>query len=173
VFKNKGFLYGLGLGLILGASLLYLMNIALIKTNNLTDDLPAIPSTPQATETVKPTPTVAPFKAIATLVPVATTNAPATALPVKSVKPSTPVTPDASADVPTNINVIINEGMNSSDVAELLFDKGVILDLNGFEKLLDKLKLDRVIHYGSYTFSADQNMDEVINQITTLKKSLK
>jgi hypothetical protein len=177
VFKNKGFLYGLGLGLILGASLLQLMNFAVIKGKGIDNTVST--ASPMPSATVKPSAT--PIASLRSPQPSAVNrpNSPNTATPAAptSVKPEVnktdvPATPKpaGSAVVSSKVDVIIEEGMNSSQVADLLFNKGVITDRTVFDDALGHLKLDRTIHYGTYTFNPNENIPDIINKITWQKR---
>jgi hypothetical protein len=174
VFKNKGFLYGLGVGLILGASLLQLMNFAAIdhitisnETQNLSPSI--LPSTTPLTS-IKPIATVKPAA------PTKTTKAPdppssttvSTPVITRTEKPTVP-TPVATLADPSGITVLIQNGMTSSEVANLLFNKGIILDKKAFDDALSQLKLDRIIRIGSFTFLPNEKDEIIINKITRRK----
>jgi hypothetical protein len=168
VFKNKGFLYGLGLGLILGASLLQLMNFAMLGNPTKTNDLPTASPTPS----ISPSPSASPKSSIApvtTVKPTVTAAIPATpgsptatvTAVTKTVEPSAP-----TASEPSNSTVIIEKGMTSSEVATLLYEKGIISDRITFDDSLSHLKLDRVIRAGTYTFLPNEKDSEIIDIIT-------
>jgi hypothetical protein len=171
VFKNKGFLYGLGLGLILGAGLLQLMNFAVLDDKTITFDTqtssPSIAPTIAAAATVEPVTTVKPVdKVNAPITP--SSSAASTPAITKSEEPATP-TPAAVDANPAGIIVLIQTGMSSSEVASLLFNKGIIADQKAFDDSLSHLKLDRIIRIGSYTFLPNEKDEDIINKITTNK----
>ena len=171
MFKNKGFLYGLGLGLILGASLLQLMNFAVLDNKTLINETPT--SSPSILPSIVPVETV---KSISTVKPISSANAPETpsSTPVtspvitKTDEPNPP-TPVASMADPSVKIVLIETGMSSAEVASLLFNKGIITDQKAFDNSLNHLKLDRIIRVGSYTFLPNEKDEDIINKITTKK----
>ena len=175
MFKNKGFLYGLGLGLILGASLLQLMNFAVLDNKTLINETqtssPSI--SPSILTSIVPVETAKP---ISTVKPISTANAPETpsSTPVTSpvitkTDEPTPPTPVASMADPSAKIVLIETGMSSAEVASLLFNKGIITDQKAFDNSLNHLKLDRIIRIGSYTFLPNEKDEDIINKITTKK----
>ncbi|MEX2462234.1 MAG: hypothetical protein WD469_13220 [Paenibacillaceae bacterium] len=171
MFKNKGFLYGLGLGLILGAGLLQLMNFAVLddKTNsNVVASLPpSISPSKKPVASIRPVETV---KQAETAITPQTPSSTAVATPViaKTGKPATP-TPVATMVNPVGKLVIIENGMTSAEVANLLFSEGIIADQKAFDDALSHLKLDRIIRIGTYTFLPAEKDEDIINRITTHK----
>jgi hypothetical protein len=191
VFKNKGFLYGLGLGMILGATLLQLMNFSgvnqtitkvspsasptsSISPSSAPDQSPTTKTTIDPVESIKPTQTtVKPDTPNITAVPAPVVS--------KTEEPAVPKTEDTQIDEPVKptpvatvtdpsaINIIIERGMTSSEVASLLFNKGIIADRKSFDESLSHLKLDRIIRIGTFTFLPGQEDSDIINQITTHK----
>jgi hypothetical protein len=174
VFKNKGFLYGLGLGLILGASLLQLMNFAVIDDKTLTNETQT--SSPSITPSTAPLASIAPIATVKATKPTETTNNPdapssttvSTPAITKTEIPTTPK-PVAAVTNPSDTTVLIVKGMTSSEVSSLLFDKGIITDQKAFDKELSQLKLTRIIRIGNYRFLPDEKVEDIINKITTRK----
>jgi hypothetical protein len=176
VFNNKGFLYGLGLGLILGASLLQLMSFAVIKSKGISEQV--LIASPTSSAAIKPisTPSASvnsPKVSVAVTPDSPNASTPATHTSVKpevnkTDAPSTPK-PAGAPEGSSKVEVIIEEGMNSSQVAALLFNKGIITDRMAFDDALGHLKLDRTIHYGTYTFALNENSPDIINKITWQK----
>ncbi|QGQ96258.1 hypothetical protein EHS13_15910 [Paenibacillus psychroresistens] len=180
MFKNKGFLYGLGLGLILGAGLLQLMNFSVMDDKTINNEIQS-PS-PSISPSVVPTASLAPFSTIKPTKPTETTDIPAapsstpTTIPVetpaasKTDEPAVPTTAPAATIVdPSGTSVIIENGMTSSEVSSLLFEKGIIEDKKAFDNALSQLKLDRIIRIGTFTFLPDEKDEDIINKITTRK----
>lgn len=163
MFKNKGFLYGLGLGLIVGASLLQLMSLV-VHTSSA-----ALPAQNTGAPTIAPLQAVS-FPPAASIKPAksAAIAPPATASPVNV---DTPQSPEAPTVSPALYTVEIKKGMNSYDVSNLLFGQGIIVDKVAFETALDNRKLDRVIQYGTYRFYPKENVAQIINAITAKKSS--
>ncbi|MDB5052059.1 MAG: hypothetical protein JWM44_109 [Bacilli bacterium] len=174
MFKNKGFLYGLGLGLILGACLLQLMNFAVIKGKDLTNDTTKASPSPTPSASLIPIvkPTTEPVASVKPVESINPPSSPALSTPIvsKTVEPSTPAASATSPKDAIMTTVVINEGMDSSQVADLFLSKAVITDRVAFEGALNRLKLDRIIHYGTYTFNPKDSIQEIINKITTVKK---
>jgi hypothetical protein len=168
VLKNKGFLYGLGLGLILGASLLQLMNFAVFGNRTITNDLPTASPSPSSS----PSPSASPISSpapVKTIKPTETTanpskpDVPSASVPTatKAVEPSVPAVAE-----PVNNVITIEKGMTSSEVADLFYNKGIIPDRKSFDDALSELKLDRVIRAGTYTFLPKEKNSEIIDKIT-------
>jgi hypothetical protein len=172
VFKNKGFLYGLGLGLILGACLLQLMNFAVIKGKDLSNDTTQASPTPSASLIPIVKPTTEPVVSVKPVESINRPSSPTLSTPnvSKTVEPSMPAASATSPKDSIKTTVVINEGMDSSQVADLFLSKAVITDREAFEGALNRLKLDRIIHYGTYTFNPKESIQEIINTITTVKK---
>jgi outer membrane biosynthesis protein TonB len=189
VFKNKGFLYGLGIGLILGACLLQLMNFAVLDNKTISNGI----SSPSPSSSISPSPVQSPTTK-ATVEPIKTTKPTQTVkqpeLPTTSVVPSPKVTKTAEPVVstpkvtktetpveptpivaanPSAIEIIIERGMTSSEVASLLFNKGIISDEKAFDDSLSHLKLDRIIRIGTFVFLPNEKDSDIINKITTHK----
>jgi hypothetical protein len=171
VFRNKGFLYGLGLGLILGASLLQLMNFAVVTGKSISSNVIT------ASPTIAPTSlSEAPMRPATTVKPTETTNNPdkpsspitSTTAITKTEKPTSP-TPVSNRADSSGIIVLIEKGMTSSEVANLLFSKGIISDHKAFDDSLGNLKLDRIIRVGTYTFLPNEKDEDIINKITIHK----
>jgi hypothetical protein len=129
-----------------------------------------------------PSPTIAPASSsavsmdpITTVKPTETTNnpdkpsSPITSTPAitKTEIPASP-TPVNKADS-SGIIVLIENGMTSSEVANLLFNKGIISDRKAFDDSLGLLKLDRIIRVGTYTFLPNEMDEDIINKITIHK----
>jgi cytoskeletal protein RodZ len=174
VFKNKGFLYGLGLGLILGASLLQLMNFAVIDNKPISQETQT--SSPSISPSSTPLASLEPFATVKATKPTETTNNPdapsstnvSTPAITKTEIPAAP-TPVATLTNPAGTTVLIVNGMTSSEVSSLLFDKGVITDQKAFDKELSQLKLTRIVRIGTYSFLPNENVEDIINKITTRK----
>ncbi|MGI6698008.1 MAG: endolytic transglycosylase MltG [Clostridiales bacterium] len=64
------------------------------------------------------------------------------------------------------INLVIPEGASGSEVAALLFEKGLIDNERDFKKRLMDLKLDRRIICGAYSIPEAEDMDSIIERIT-------
>jgi hypothetical protein len=178
VFKNKGFLYGLGVGLILGACLLQLMNFAVLDNKTISSETqtPSPSPSPSISPATAPLASIEPFATVKAAKPTETTNAPdkpssapvSTPAITKTEEPASPTPVTALAD-PAGSTIHIESGMTSSEVASLLFDKGTITDQKAFDNALSHLKLDRIIRVVTLTFLPDEKYEDIINKITTHK----
>lgn len=65
-----------------------------------------------------------------------------------------------------NVDVQIKAGMLASDVAELLSEAGVIADKDAFELRLKEQRRTPKIRSGVYSFALGEDMDSVIEKIT-------
>jgi hypothetical protein len=174
VFKNKGFIYGLGVGLIIGASLLQLMNFAVMDDKTLSNESQS--ASPSISPYTDPLPSLAPISSTKAAKPAETARTPdkPSASPISTpeiTKTEEPVKPAPVATVADpNVNsILIESGMTSSEVAGMLFDKGIITDEKVFDNALSHLKLDRIIRVGTFTFLPNEKDEDIINQITTRK----
>ena len=64
------------------------------------------------------------------------------------------------------VNLVIPKGASGSEVAALLFERGLIDNEWDFEKRLMDLKLDRKIIYGVYSIHEEEDIDSIIERIT-------
>jgi hypothetical protein len=178
VFKNKGFLYGLGLGLILGASLLQLMNFSVLDNKTIVNETQS--ASPSISPSIEPIASLEPFATVKPIKPTETTAIPeapsstpksvpvATPAVSKTEEPATP-TPAATIAAVSGTSVLIENGMTSSEVSSLLFKKGIIADQKAFDSALSQLKLDRIIRIGTFNFLPDETDEDIINKITMRK----
>lgn len=69
-------------------------------------------------------------------------------------------------DAKRTVNLVIPEGASGSEVAVLLFERGLIDSERDFKRRLMDLKLDRRIIYGVYSIPEDDGIDSIIERIT-------
>jgi len=214
VIKNRSFMLGLGIGLLLGAILLQLMITAGkalptkeqvvkeaakldLKVTSKADKLltkeewaalndqivepdkdaepvkDSVKSNKPSDPSASPSPVVKPKAATSPKVVVAPStpltpkqsdvNQPNTStIPISTIAPKTSLSPDA-------ISVRIPNGINLSEVADLLSKTGVIEDKKGFLRAADKRGVTKVIQYGNYTFDLAESLDSIIDKLTTIK----
>lgn len=63
------------------------------------------------------------------------------------------------------INVVIPSGAASSEIAQLLADKGVIKDTKSFLARVSERRVSSKFHSGSYSFVAGEDINSVINKL--------
>ncbi|WP_144933105.1 endolytic transglycosylase MltG [Paenibacillus sp. 32O-W] len=73
---------------------------------------------------------------------------------------------DAENGNAANVDVQIKAGMLASDVAELLSEAGIVADKDAFESRLKEQKRTPKIRSGVYSFAPGEDMDSVIEKIT-------
>ncbi|TMV52061.1 endolytic transglycosylase MltG [Paenibacillus mesophilus] len=167
MFKNRLFLYGLGLGLIAGAVMLQLM----FKV----DEMERLPTVEQLQAdagklSYKVVPKEQPVysdKEIEAIKQKAAEEernkiAKQTAAPA----PAPTNAPPAQAVVKTIKTVYISERMDASQVADMLANAGVLPDSAGLVASLNQKKLTTRIRAGSYSFEDQPSVDDVIAKIT-------
>ncbi len=69
------------------------------------------------------------------------------------------------------IEVIINKGENSYDVARILFDLGLIDDKDYFLNRSFELKVDKDFRYGKFKIRKGAGFEEIVEIITDLPKN--
>lgn len=67
---------------------------------------------------------------------------------------------------PRKKGILIKQGLNSSEVASQLFDFGIIKDQKKFIELMTLQKLNGLIQFGYYEFEDPLDVQEVIKKIT-------
>jgi hypothetical protein len=166
------------------------MNFAVLGDKTISNGIPS----PSPSSSISPTPDQSPTTKV-TIKPIKTTKPTQTVeqpeLPTTSIVPapeatktdelavSTPKvtkierpvkpTPIAALADPSANEIIIETGMTSSEVASLLFNKGIISDYKAFDESLSHLKLDRIIRIGTFVFLPNEKDSDIINKITTHK----
>lgn len=173
MFKNKFFIYGLGLGLIAGAVLLQLM-FKVDEMEGRTSDPGQSASALEQLQAqadklnykvVPKAQAIYSDKDIETLKQKAAEEernkiAKQTAAP--SVPGASPLQPAAK----TVRTVYISERMDASQVADMLVKAGLLPDTGGFVALLGEKKLTTRIRSGSYSFEDQPTVDDIIARIT-------
>ena len=167
MFKNRLFLYGLGLGLIAGAVMLQLM----FKVDEM-DRLPTVGQLQDQADKLnyKVVPKEQPvfsdkeIEAIKQKAAEEERNKLAKQTAAPAAAPST--APPAQAVAKTVKTVYISERMDASQVADMLVKAGVLPDTTGLVSSLDQKKLTTRIRPGSYSFEDQPSVDDVIVKIT-------
>ncbi|MDQ0193461.1 hypothetical protein [Paenibacillus wynnii] len=104
---------------------------------------PSVPSSPKQSEVIQPDTSTIPVSTIA---------------PVES-----------NSFGKSAISVRIPNGINLSEVADLLSKTGVIQDKKEFLRAADKRGATKVIQYGNYTFDKKESLDTIIDKLITVK----
>ncbi|MGV8146377.1 MAG: hypothetical protein ACLKAK_01845 [Alkaliphilus sp.] len=60
------------------------------------------------------------------------------------------------------ILIEVPEGMNGLEIAELLYDKGVIRDVDEFMEVVKKLNATRILKHGEKFFKQNASLEEII-----------
>lgn len=167
MFKNRLFLYGLGIGLIAGAVMLQLM----FKV----DEMERLPTVEQlqadsgklnykVVPKEQPIYTDKEIEAIKQKAAEEERNklAKQTAAP----SPAPTNAPPAQTVAKTVKTVYISERMDASQVADMLANAGVLPDSAGLVASLNQKKLTTRIRAGSYSFEDQPSVDDVIAKIT-------
>ncbi|WP_151735102.1 hypothetical protein [Paenibacillus tengchongensis] len=81
--------------------------------------------------------------------------------------PASPSTPEPAAAA---VNVRIPTGATLSETADLLASAGVITDKAAFLDAALARKINRIIQYGSYSFTRGESNDSIIDKLITVRK---
>lgn len=172
MWKNRGFLKGLGTGFIVAAILLQLMNTVYETDKRIQD-----PTRNQTSASPEPAAAAMDAKTIKE-------RASALGLQVfdKDVKLYKQAEVDelvkkaaananqqagGTPDAPSKVTVFIYEGMNATNVADYLSRSGVVTDRTALEQELAKNQLASKIRSDLYTFHLNEPIQQVITTITT------
>jgi hypothetical protein len=179
MLSKRGFLNGLGVGIIIGAVLLHIINYTESFNNK-----------PLLTETnsIEKNWDESKFKALAdahsfkvygksdklyteaelTIETAKRINEVKQVVPIPAVVSATtnPSPTITSTPLPT-ISYTIKEGMFSSEVAENLEQLGIIKDSSAFLQTLKQKQLDTKLQRATFSFTANEKIDDVITLITT------
>lgn len=172
MFKNKFFLYGLGLGLIAGAVLLQLM----FKVDEMEGRTLEAGQSASALERLQAQADKLNYKVVPKTQPIYSDK------DIESLKQkaaeeernkiakqtASPPAPGGSPSQPAKTvrTVYISERMDASQVAEMLVKASLLQDTGGFVALLGEKKLTTRIRSGSYSFEDQPAVDDIIAQIT-------
>lgn len=192
MMKNRHFLLGIGIGLIVGALLLQLMNTAQevgtkelytadqvkkaaeslgLKVYGEDDEVFTAEEWEKKTETKQKKSQSSPTDTVKPNAP----NAPSAPKNTKSVQPKVPAKPNkpstekpAEVDKPvTKISVKITPGTTLTQVGSILKLSGVISDQESFIKQAKSKKLTKNIRTGSYQFVPGESFDSIAEKLTT------
>ncbi|ANS74027.1 hypothetical protein AWM70_05115 [Paenibacillus yonginensis] len=184
MMRNRHFLFGLGAGLIIGALLLQLMNVAQTQPQMLNTEeevrnaakalgLKVYDSSEQVYSEQE-------WKERENGEPAGTTASapPSPSSPEEPSEPSTPAEPStpskAEAPAPSPapaemVDIRIPAGSTLSQVADRLKSAGVITDKEAFVQLAKKWNATRIIQTGTFTFTKGESFKSITNKITKKK----
>ncbi|MDF2657331.1 MAG: hypothetical protein K0Q94_122 [Paenibacillus sp.] len=164
MFKNKGFVYGLGIGLIAGAVMLQLMfKVDEMENRTIRQGGPAAVDQLQA-EADKLNYKVVPKDQ--------KTYSDKDIEAIRQKTSEEERSKLAAQPVPQQVppktvsSVYITEQMNAYHVADMLLKANLIADSNGFVTTLRDKKLTTRIRAGSYSFEGGASVDDIISRIT-------
>jgi hypothetical protein len=173
VFKNKFFLYGLGLGLIAGAVLLQLM-FKVDEMEGRTLDAGQSASALEQLQAqadklnykiVPKAQTIYSDKDIETLKQKAAEEE-RNKIAKQTASPSVPGASPSQPAAKTVRTVYISERMDASQVADMFVKANLLPDTSGLVASLYQKKLTTRIRAGSYSFEDQPTVDDIIAQIT-------
>ncbi|MCC2686324.1 MAG: hypothetical protein K0R75_3223 [Paenibacillaceae bacterium] len=180
MLNDRKFLNGLGIGLVVGALLLELMNQSVVTLPPATDsNPPASVSDTALTQPTEPTENnvATERKYTQTEVDSIIQQKLAEAAAASKSAPSPQPGPQKTTDTPSDMTkdettdittaVIIQEGLSASEIAELLYRSKIISDREQFLQLLDERNLNRRIQRGYFEFHGHSSVEEIVDQITT------
>jgi hypothetical protein len=197
VLKDTRLLIGLGIGLIIGALLLELMNVAITGvsqdalSNKINDSALTQEYTIKQLKDIADSldyniieksvvyytqgemdEAIVKARKSAIAEPAADTKQPAVTEPV--VKQPVVKEPQVEGTAEKVVNgktssylIRIDTGMVTADVTELLMTVGLISDVDSFEKELNRRKLNESIQVGTFEFANKPSLTELINKITS------
>lgn len=144
MLKNRRYLLGLGTGLIVGALLLQIMNLGVVTT-------PPIPSDNQQA-------LPADWKTMAVQ----------QGYEVMTTQEKNELLSKAAAkmEASSKFSIYIAQGMNSTDVANLLVKVGAVKNAAEFQKKLDESGLTKKIQVGVHSFSSNMSIQDIIRLLT-------
>lgn len=176
MFKNRLFLSGLGVGLILGAILLQIMN----SMNNAGSRKELIYTQSQFDAALEKQLKEAKLKMNQTITPSATPtdlksgSASPTPSPIPSATPKlselpkpTNSSPESPKPPEIKKSITIIEGMTSIEVTNLFFNNGIISDKEAFLAEIMKHQLERKMQIGSYSFDSSAKIVDMVKTIST------
>ncbi|HEY0826969.1 MAG TPA: hypothetical protein VGE40_02645 [Bacilli bacterium] len=166
MFKNKFFLNGLGIGLIVGAILLQIMIYAdkpLPEQGNVPEDPMDETELVEAVEKLG----YSVIKKDLTSTPSPQEKTDITPVPALTSSPSPVITQSPSPS--KEITVIIPRGSGSEAVGNLLFKSKVISNVDEFVKAVENRKLTNKIQSGSFSFTGKETLNEILKIITTVQ----
>jgi hypothetical protein len=167
MLNNKSLLYGLGIGLIIGAILLQLMTIANPAAANLTSSSKtAIASELDRTQLKE---AAAKYYQVFENDQKMYSQAQVDTIVQQKIKEETDK--HAAAQQPPSAAketyVYISTGLNAGNVGELLFRSGVITDRKAFDDIMAQQQLNGKIVVGVHSFKIPSDLNTVITKITS------
>jgi hypothetical protein len=181
MLNDRKILNGLGIGLVVGALLLELMNQSVVTMPPATDNNPpasvsdtALTPLSGTTENNVATERKYTQTEVDSMIQQKLAEAAAANKSAPSPQPDPPKTNDATSDLKKDETadittaVIIQEGLSASEIAELLYRSKIISDREQFLQLLEERNLNRRIQRGYFEFHGHSDVEEIVDQITTV-----
>jgi hypothetical protein len=161
VFKNRAYLSGLGLGLIVGALLLQLMFVVAQADQKPDARAPAAPGPADELEPKKLKEAASRYFQVFEKDEKVYTQAEVD----KKVREAQAQNGGAAPAADKKIAVYVSKGLIATEVAELLYRSGVVADRNAFEKMLTDQQITNKIQVGYHVFEGNPDMQQVINTL--------
>jgi hypothetical protein len=174
VLTNKSLLYGLGIGLIIGALLLQLMNIT--KPPTMKPDLIKDSATFDGADRVQLKEAAKKYYQVFENDQKLLTQSQVNALveqKIKEEKDKYLAAPQLQPVVEPvkETYIYISNGLNAGNVADLLVQSGVVTDRKAFEDLMSQQQLNARIVSGVYVFNSPFELPRVVSTITTRQRA--
>ncbi|SFL45724.1 hypothetical protein SAMN03159341_106155 [Paenibacillus sp. 1_12] len=169
MLTNKSMLYGLGIGLIIGASLLQLMNAArpaAVKSDLLKSTAISELDHDQLKESASK------YFQVFEIDQKMISQSQADALVQQKVKEEKDKQPVVQPPAPVNqvvkeTYIYVSPGLNAGNVGDLLVTSGVISDRKAFEDMMYQQQLNEKIVSGVHVFKGPVELARVVSNITT------
>ncbi|MCR8630783.1 hypothetical protein [Paenibacillus radicis (ex Xue et al. 2023)] len=168
---NKSLLYGLGTGLIAGAILLQLMNIAASPSKQ--TGATANPASPAGMDRQQLKDAASKYYQVFENDQKLYTQAQVDTLVQQKLKeekdkqPAAAGTPPAVKETVKETYILINGGQTAGVVADMLLKSGVITDRAAFEDIMAKQQLNDKIIAGIHVFKGALDLNQVVSIITS------
>lgn len=168
MFKNRTYISGLGLGLIIGAILLQLMLQAKEAGSQPVVPTPSGTAAPDEMDPKQLKEAASKYYQLFEKNVKVYTQAEVDAKVQEALKGQPQAGSGSDKTAPgKSITVYVSKGLVASQVSELLFRSGVIVDRNAFEKLLDEQQITSKIQVGAHVFEPSMDPQQVMKLLTT------
>jgi predicted TIM-barrel enzyme len=169
MLTNKSLLYGLGIGLIIGASLLQLMNVA--KPSAVKTDLMK-GATISEMDRVQLKEAASKYFQVFDNDQKMLSQTQVDALVLQKVKEEKDKQPAEQPPAPVKevvkeTYIFVSSGLNAGNVGDLLVTSGVITDRKAFEDMMYQQQLNEKIVSGVHVFKGPMELARVVSNITT------
>ncbi|MFV9509830.1 endolytic transglycosylase MltG [Tepidibacillus sp. LV47] len=148
MFRNRNFLMGLGIGLMISSFI-----FMILPTKNQDDFSTKDQSKPLSIQEIKEAANKYGYQLY-------------TKEEIEQIKNKNQILLQPNKDKATPISFRIDKGMSTNEIADLLYKQHIIKDKQEFLKILQKQGLVKEIKAGTYTYSPNMTMKDVIVLIT-------